>query len=362
MSDCFAGKMLSAAIEQRIVMKFHYKLGRTATETYKLLKEVYGDECLSRARVFEWFKRFQAGREDVEDDSRPGRPSTSKTGDNIERVGALSRSDRRLSIRAIAETVGIDKECVRQILRNDFDTRTVCGQTVPNVLAFGQRQAREHFCADTLSAIENDPNLTARIITCDESRFEARTGGTKLEATMIVFFDVRGIVYHNWAPEGRIDRHYYLRVLGELRERIRERRPEFESWVLHQDDAPAHSALTVKTFLARHSIQVLDHPADSPDLAPCDFYLFPKVRSALRGTRLESVEAMKERAERVLNELTEEDFRRCFAQWKIRMARCRNGAGAYIEGIGRQSRYLIATPRIRRIPPRLALISFVSRS
>ncbi|KAG5319638.1 GVQW3 protein, partial [Pseudoatta argentina] len=72
---CFAGKMIST-IEQRIV-KFHVKLGKTVTETYNLLKEVYGHECLSRARVFEWFKRFQDGREDVEDDSRPGRPSTS---------------------------------------------------------------------------------------------------------------------------------------------------------------------------------------------------------------------------------------------------------------------------------------------
>ncbi|EGI66233.1 FLJ37770-like protein, partial [Acromyrmex echinatior] len=69
--------------EQRIVVKFHVKLGKTVTETYNLLKEVYGHECLSRARVFEWFKRFQDGREDVENDSRP---STSKTDDNIETI------------------------------------------------------------------------------------------------------------------------------------------------------------------------------------------------------------------------------------------------------------------------------------
>ncbi|GFV24022.1 protein GVQW3 [Trichonephila clavipes] len=65
--------MVSVIIEQRIVAKFHFKLGKTATETYNLLKEVYGSEYLSRARVFEWFKRFKDGRQDVEDDSRPGR-------------------------------------------------------------------------------------------------------------------------------------------------------------------------------------------------------------------------------------------------------------------------------------------------
>ena len=97
--------MDSVIIEQRIVVKFNFKLGKTAPKTYNLLKEVYGSECLSHARVFEWFRRFKDGRQDVEDDSRPGHPLTLGTDDNVEKVASLIRSDRRLSIRAIAETV-----------------------------------------------------------------------------------------------------------------------------------------------------------------------------------------------------------------------------------------------------------------
>lgn len=351
--------MLSVTVEQRIVVKFHVKLGKTATETYNLLKEVYGNECLSRARVFEWFKRFQDGREDVQDDSRPGRPSTSKTDDNIEKIGNLIRSDRRLSIRAIAETVRIDKESVRQILHNNFNMQKVCAKMVPKILTFEQLEARKNVCTDTLNAIENDPNLLERIITCDESWFfmydpetkrqsmhwkspssprakKARMSKSKFKAMLIVFFDIHGIVNLHWVPEGQtINQHYYLHVLAELRERIRKKRPELwkdKSWVLHQDNAPAHSALSVKRFLAKFSIPVLDHPPYSPDLAPCDFYLFPKVKSALKGTRFESVEAVKEKAARVLKELTEKDFQHCFEQWKVRMERCRDKGGVYIEG------------------------------
>lgn len=58
-------------------MNFHIKLGKTASETYNSLKKVYGHERLSRARVFEWFESFQDGREDVEGNWCPGRPSTS---------------------------------------------------------------------------------------------------------------------------------------------------------------------------------------------------------------------------------------------------------------------------------------------
>ena len=63
-------------MEQRVNVKFCVKLGKSATETYCLLKNVYGDECLSRTQVFEWFKRFKEGREETGDDQRPGRPST----------------------------------------------------------------------------------------------------------------------------------------------------------------------------------------------------------------------------------------------------------------------------------------------
>ena len=39
-----------------------------------MMKKVYGDDCLSRSRIHEWFKRFQEGRKALEDDERSGRP------------------------------------------------------------------------------------------------------------------------------------------------------------------------------------------------------------------------------------------------------------------------------------------------
>lgn len=65
------------------------------------------------------------------------------------------------------------------------------------------------------------------------------------------------------------------------------RRCEKKSWILHQDNAPAHNALSMKRYLAARSTPVLEHAPYSPDLAPCDFYLFPKIKSALKGTRFD---------------------------------------------------------------------------
>jgi len=103
------------------------------------------------------------------------------------------------------------------------------------------------------------------------------------------------------------------------------------SWILHHDNAPAHNALSVKRYLAKINNPVMEHPPYSPDLAPCDIFLFPKIKSALKGTRFESVDAMKEKATQILNSLTQDDLQRCFQQWKIRMERCRDRGEDYIE-------------------------------
>jgi hypothetical protein len=59
-------EMLECKSEQRVNIKFLVKLKKSATETLQLLAEAYGEECMSRARVFEWHKRFSGGRENFE--------------------------------------------------------------------------------------------------------------------------------------------------------------------------------------------------------------------------------------------------------------------------------------------------------
>jgi hypothetical protein len=64
------------------------KLKKTATKTFDLLRDAYGENPLSRSHVFEWHKMVSEGTGSVEDE-RPGRPATMKTDENIERRGLL---------------------------------------------------------------------------------------------------------------------------------------------------------------------------------------------------------------------------------------------------------------------------------
>ena len=131
--------MLSANVQQRVNIKFFTKLGKSGTEIYNLLTEVYGDQCLSRTQVFEWFKKFKEGREYVGDEPKPGRPSTAKTQENVEKGTRIVRGDRRLSIRAISELTNINKESVRQILHDDLGMKKVCAEVMPKILTPDKR-------------------------------------------------------------------------------------------------------------------------------------------------------------------------------------------------------------------------------
>jgi len=120
--------------EQRCAIKLCVKLGKSTTVTFEKLQRAYGKHSLSRAQAFRWHKSFLEGREQVEDEPRAGRPSTSKTDDNVERVRSLVRSDRRLTLRMISSELNLNRFTVHQILTQDLDMRKVCAKMVPKNL------------------------------------------------------------------------------------------------------------------------------------------------------------------------------------------------------------------------------------
>ena len=81
------------SLDQRINLKFLLKVKKMPTESLEMLQEAYGNQAMSRARVFEWHRRFREGEEDVKDKPRSGRSSSSKTDENVEAVRQAERGD-----------------------------------------------------------------------------------------------------------------------------------------------------------------------------------------------------------------------------------------------------------------------------
>ncbi|UYV81027.1 hypothetical protein LAZ67_19002562 [Cordylochernes scorpioides] len=245
------------------------------------------DAVMSRRIVFEWYKRFKEGREETADNERSGRPSTLTTPEKVGKVLKLVREDRRITVREVAEEARISFGSTQSIMKD------ILGN------------ARKETASLNLEATTDDPELLKRVITGNETwiydfdsettqqasewRFKneprpkkARKAPSKVKVMLTVFFDYQGIVHHEFQQQGStITADSYLGVLRRLREAIRQKRPELwrsKSWILHHDNAPSHTALKISKFLKDHSTSVFPQPPYSPDLPPCDFFLFGKLK------------------------------------------------------------------------------------
>jgi len=235
--------------EQSCAIKFCVKFGESATATYEKLQSAYGEHFLSRAQVFRWHKSFLEDREQVEDEPRAGRTSTSKTDDNVEIVRSLVRSDRRLTLRMISSELNLNWFTVHQSLTQDLDMRKVWAKMIPKNLTTEQKANRSDVCLDLLDRLEMEPEFFSRVITGDESWIleydpetkpqsrewhtakslrpkKARMNKSKIKSMLICFFDSQGIVHKEFVPPGKtVNQTFYREVLERLRKRVARVRP-----------------------------------------------------------------------------------------------------------------------------------------
>ena len=153
---------------------------------------------------------------------------------------------------------------------------------------------------------------------------------------MIPFFDSTGMIYMHWVPTGQtVNKEYYVEVLREFWKRFRRKRPalfKLGQWHFHQDNAPVHNSILSIDYLTKMGIKTVPHPPYSPDVGPCDFCLFPKLKEKLRGCRYETIEEMKEAVTRVIDTLTQEDFHEAFQKLLEKYNKWIAAGGYYFEG------------------------------
>jgi len=151
-----------------------------------------------------------------------------------------------------------------------------------------------------------------------------------------VFFDLKGIVHHEFVPHGQmVSKLLYQEVLAHLRDAVRRKRPEFwenQTWMLHHDNVPANTSLLIRIYLAKHQTSTVPHPPYSPDLGPADFFLFPKLKTTLKGRRFQTTEEIQENVIRELRAITESAFQAASQQWKKRWERWIASTGDCFEG------------------------------
>ena len=333
-------------LEERYAIKFCFQLRKNSTETYRMLQTPFGPSCMNRASVFEWHERFKEGRESVRDDERCGRSKEIRTPELIDQIKNYMDKDRRMSIETIRAQFDVSVGTVHTIIREKLKMRKICAMFVQRVLREDQKERRCHDSREMVELINSDPDA---LVTCDKGwrqSFQWKHAGSPRakkakqsksthKLLIMPFFDCTGMIYMHWVSTGQtVNREYYVEVLRGFRKRFLGKRPAlFKSgqWHFHQDNAPVHNFILVTDYLTKMGIKKVPHPPYSPDLALCDFLLFPKLKEKLGDCRYETSEKMKEAVTKVIDTLTQEDFHGAF-QKLLKRYKCIAAGEDYFEG------------------------------
>jgi len=155
--------------EQRANIKFCFKLGKTFTETHNLMKQVYGDNCVARTSVYEWYTRFKNGREDINDDAHTGRPKSTINENSIEVVRNFIKHEPKSSVRYMEMELNIPKSTIYRILTEHLGLQKVCARFVPHKLTDDQKMLRIQHSKDIIKEAKKNQNFLYSIITGDET-------------------------------------------------------------------------------------------------------------------------------------------------------------------------------------------------
>jgi hypothetical protein len=151
--------------EQWENVKFCQKLGKSASIRFQMIKQGYGEEALGCSAVFKWHKRFEQGRDSLEDDEHTSRPRTVRTELKIQEVAKLVRANHSQMVDEIA-AAGISHGTYHKILSDDLNMSHV----TPCILMQDQRDDRMSICGDLINRADKDGSFLNRITTGDKTQ------------------------------------------------------------------------------------------------------------------------------------------------------------------------------------------------
>ena len=145
-------------IEHRIYLKFCIANGISCAESLEMLQKAYGESTLWKTRAYEWYSELKSGRDVVKDLPRSGRPSTSSTEVNIDKVKEMVTENRYLNLRGIAAELSVSHESIRTILNDCLGMKRAATRLVPKD-HFTRLSLWTNFCLKTQWISSNNQRI-----------------------------------------------------------------------------------------------------------------------------------------------------------------------------------------------------------
>jgi histone-lysine N-methyltransferase SETMAR len=343
-------------IEIRGYIRIRNLLGISAKDIIKELKASLSTQAPSEMTVYRWIKLFKSGEESLEDQQRSGRPNTAVNHVNIQKIKQLVEENPHITYAEIEAETLLNPPSIQTILKSSLGLRKIASRWVPHELTKAQKQKRVECCQENLRLVNEGKIRLCDIFTGDESwiyhrKIESKKSSAawlkpgqspkvivkrnqfEPKSMFSVFFKTTGVLHIDCACKGeKIDNNYYIEnclkpvILAIKNDRIVSGTKQMK--ILH-DNARPHVHQNVDNFLKDNGIAKIQHPPYSPDLAPCDFWLFDMLKKEL--TSQPDARSLKNEVTRILSQVDKKEFAKTFYKWLERMQCCINNKGEYFE-------------------------------
>jgi transposase len=341
---------MTLKMQQRSVVRYYCLLGKTNRQICAKLAKGYGREALHERAVERWAARFRDGQETVEDNDRPGRPPKS---DFAKALVQFLEKQPHSSTREISKALCAPRTTIRRVLAS-LGLHFFAPRWIPNRLSDDQKADRVALSQEMLEILEpTSSNKWRYVITEDESWIyrdnnirgmwahdrdeiprSVRHSVCSKKTMISVYFSRYGFESIEYVRQGQNYNSEFFAdfVLTNLEYKLAIRRPKLraKNVYLHVDNARPHTAKRSIARIEELHFKRLPHPPYSPDIAPCDFYLFGYLKEKLHGRTFFSDDEVISAVERVLKEIPIEVLCSVMEDWTRRLNQVIELAGDYL--------------------------------
>ncbi len=311
--------------------------GKSFKEIQETVKNAYGDKAIKRTQIYDILKKVKDGKP-AADQRHLTSKRKKRTATFIADIAADVESDRRVTLNKLASAYGVSKRTINLTMRHDLNLTKKSARWVPKLLTEEMKTKRVRTSELFLAMVRrHSMSLLDNIVTMDESAVSFHTPETKQQSMqwlpkgqpgpvkakvlatrtkqmVLAFLDSKGLIYTNYVPRGTtVNANYIVEALGTFLKILRKKRPQMVTgdWLFHWDNAPVHTAAKVTDFMAARGIKLIEHLPYSPDLAPADYFLFPRIKRELAGLTMIQ-DTIKKSWEGAVKSRTVADFAEAF--------------------------------------------------
>ena len=326
--------------EIRAVVHYMYLNKIPVASALAKIISTYGEGCISRSGVVYWYKEFKNGRTELADLHRSGRPVEN---DRIEEIKQILDEFPFASARYISSTLDISKNKVIRILKQELCLKKCSARWVPHFLNEDQKSKRVEYSISMLKNVTSlKGNQRAAVVTGDEYRIfllnqqesawcTLGENPPDLEKKMInsekvmifVSFNCKSIISINALPTNTRFNSTYMcaNILPEITENANVEIAKFTKHhkILHIDNARPHTSKMTLKKIAEMGWEKLEHPPYSPDISPCDFFLFGYLKNELKKCQTETVYDLLNSIKEICGNITQTTLENVYESWIKRL-------------------------------------------